>query len=150
MNAIVKSILVAIAVSLSFTSKAQSFRADYEYDANGNRISATVVYLSQSPSNPNPKIDVQLPVDPQTTLKINIFPNPTEGLLRVELSGVTDEQINAPSNAIRVWDTQGKLLLAISPISTSNIVDLSDYNDGTYIMQLFFVGKMRSFKIVKG
>jgi len=150
MNTIVKSILVAIAVSLSFTSKAQSFRADYEYDANGNRISATVVYLSQSPSNPNPKVDNQLPVDPQTTLKINIFPNPTEGLLRVELSGVTDEQINAPSNAIRVWDTQGKLLLAISPISTSNTVDLSDYNDGTYIMQLFFTGKMRSFKIVKG
>ncbi|NVO09212.1 MAG: T9SS type A sorting domain-containing protein [Bacteroidales bacterium] len=150
MNTIAKSILLMLVVTLSVTTKAQLFNATYTYDANGNRVSAKVIYLSQSPSNPNPKIDDQLPIDPQTTLKINIFPNPTKGLLRVELSGVTNEQISAPSNAIRVWDTQGKLLIAISPISTSNTVDLSGYNDGTYIMQLFFAGKMRSFKIVKG
>lgn len=150
MNTIAKSILVVLAVTLSVTAKAQSFTATYEYDANGNRITATVVYLSKSPTVPSPNVDDQLPIDTQTTLKINIFPNPTEGLLRVELSGVTDEQITTPSNAIRIWDTQGKLLFAISPISTSNTVDLSNYNDGTYIMQLFFAGKIRSFKIIKG
>ncbi|NOU15932.1 MAG: T9SS type A sorting domain-containing protein [Bacteroidales bacterium] len=150
MNTIAKSILAVLVVTLSVTAKAQNFNATYTYDANGNRITATVVYLSKSPTVPSPKVDDQLPIDPQTTLKINIFPNPTEGLLQVELSGVTDEQISAPSNAIRIFDTQGRLLFAISPISTSNTVDLSNYNDGTYIMQLFFAGKMRSFKIVKG
>jgi hypothetical protein len=153
MRTFTKIIILATLLCTGAGLKAQTFTASYIYDANGNRQTATVVYLSQSPSTPDtnttPKIEDELPLDQGKNLTINIFPNPTQGDLRVELIGATPEQLDTPSNAIKVWDMQGRLLFSIGRISTSNVVDLSHYTNGTYIMQLFFCGKVKDFRVVK-
>lgn len=140
---IIASALLLFSVGL----KAQTF--NYTYDENGNRLSVTIVYLSQSQSSPASTVEEDLKVDEQTNLIIKIFPNPTKGELRVELSGATPEQFNMTNNSIKVWDMQGKLLYSISSVGQSNIVDLSTYNNGTYILQLFFGGKAKGYKIIK-
>lgn len=147
--------LVIASMFLSITSlSAQTFQANYEYDANGNRTKATVIYLSipssnNASSNSTPHFEEKIKIDPETNLTVKIFPNPTHGNLLVELSGGTQEQSNTPSNAIRVWDMQGKLLINMSPISSSNPVDFSNLGKGTYILQLFFGGQAKDYRIVK-
>lgn len=141
--------LLAIFFLTGMALKAQTFKATYEYDANGNRKSAKVIYLSQSPSGVSPKAEDELIIDQKKNLTITLFPNPTQGELRVELAGATSEQFDNPNNAIRMWDTQGKLLFTVKSISTSNRIDLSQYGNGVYIMQLFFNGKVKDFRIVK-
>lgn len=149
MRIIEKTTLLAALFTVSLGLSAQTFNAIYTYDANGNRLTAKVVYLSQSPTSPPAIVEGEINVDPETNLTIRIYPNPTQGDLRVELTGATPEEFNTSSNAIKVWDMQGRLLLCISPICSSNVVDLSRLSNGTYIMQLFFCGRMKDYKIVK-
>lgn len=142
-------ILVSLPLAFGTTLRAQTFNASYSYDANGNRESATIIFLSMSGTSPGPTIKDELKVDLTTNLKITIYPNPTQGNLRMELTGAISEQLNVPGNAIRVWDMQGRLLLSVNSLGASNSVDLSGFSNGTYIMQLFFNGKVRDYKIVK-
>lgn len=134
---------------LAGTANAQTFNASYTYDANGNRVTATIVYLSQAKSSASSKVEEEITIDPLTTLTVSIFPNPTQGDLRIDFAGVDQELILDPSNAIKVWDMQGRILLTVSPVEASNRVNLSDFRNGTYIMQLFFKGKVTDYKIIK-
>lgn len=144
-----KVVLVALFLSFPTMLKAQSFTAHYTYDANGNRRIATVIYLSASRTSASPTVKDELKIDPAANLSISIYPNPTQGDLRIELAGATPEQFNAPSNSIKVWDMQGRLLLSVNTLGATNSVDLSRFGNGTYIMQLFFNGKVKDYKIVK-
>lgn len=134
---------------LAGTANAQTFNATYTYDANGNRVTAAIVYLSQAKSSASSKVEEELAIDPLTNLTVSIFPNPTQGDLRIDFAGVDQELILDPSNAIKVWDMQGRILLTVSPLEASNSVNLSDFRNGTYILQLFFKGKVTDYKIIK-
>jgi hypothetical protein len=59
-----------------------------------------------------------------STSEINIYPNPTTGLLNVT---------NAKDAAINVYNTVGEL---VKTVSNTNTVDLSDVQNGTYIVKV--------------
>ena len=59
-----------------------------------------------------------------TTSEINIYPNPTTGLLNV---------INAENATINVYNTVGEL---VKTVTNTNTVDLSDVQNGTYIVKV--------------
>jgi len=61
-------------------------------------------------------------------LKINIYPNPTSGLIHVEKSIPADE-----ANDIFVYNSFGKLILHVE---NSKTVDLSSYDSGIYFLQV--------------
>ncbi|GEM_PF-1527222 len=149
MNTLIKIILFIVLTINSTIIEGQTNTASYFFDSNGNRTNATVIYMSQSQSNPSPKVEEKLDIDEHNTLNITVLPNPTHGELLIKLDGATTEQLNAPNNIIRVWDMQGKLLFSSKPLDESNIIDLSNYDNGIYIVQLFFNGKTKSYKIVK-
>lgn len=129
--------------------KAQTNKATYLYDNNGNRTKATVIDMSQSQSSPSPKVEEKLDINDKNSLNITVLPNPTHGELIIELNGATIEQLNTPNNVIRVWDMQGRLLFTSEPLRNSNLIDISNYDNGIYIVQLFFNGKSKSYKVVK-
>ena len=62
-------------------------------------------------------------------LSFNVYPNPTTGMIVVELDGVINEQ------KLKIYDVNGKQVL--SKLVDKNIVeiDLSMMEDGTYIIQ---------------
>ena len=62
-------------------------------------------------------------------IRINVYPNPTTGMIVVELDGVINEQ------KLKIYDVNGKQVL--SKLVDKNIVeiDLSMMEDGTYIIQ---------------
>ena len=150
--------------------KAQAFQATYINDANGNRIKATVIYLTTSIQSKTLPLDTlvkkdslsqvnisKLPddgwtnpkIDSSATAIISIYPNPTHGLLYIEISGVNNDQIKSTNNAITLWNIQGKETLTITPNSSSNTVDMSALPSGVYIINVYLSGKSNYYKIIK-
>ena len=77
--------------------------------------------------------------------KVTIYPNPTRGILKIDISGVEKFE-NA---RISLYDLTGTLLQQWGSISQSNMVDISDRTPGMYIMQIVYNGNTSSWKIVK-
>lgn len=75
-----KSILPIVLMTCSVSAYSQN-KISYQYDAAGNRISREILFSqSQMAKKPN-----NINTDMLGEHKITISPNPTEGLLRVEI-----------------------------------------------------------------
>ena len=148
---IFKTLVLVLALFVTSTNctNGQTFKANYTYDANGNRLTANVIFLSSASSNAPPIIEEEVEVDLPAALAIKIYPNPTQGDLRIEVTGGNQDFYNNPNNGIKVWDMQGKLLINIKSIGENNRVDFTTFSKGAYIMHITLNGKTKDYKIVK-
>lgn len=74
-------------------------------------------------------------------LDVNVFPNPTSGILNIESE--TDLQI-------LLYDLSGKLKLRTSQPSGSGQIQIGDFPSGGYVLHASDnIGKMKVFKIQK-
>ena len=149
MKPICKVIILVVMLMTVTTLKSQTFKAVYTYDANGNRITANVIYLSSSPSNASANSENEVKVDLSTELSVKIYPNPTQGDLKIEITGGNCESLNNTSNCIKVWDMVGKMIINLKSISEMNSVDLTSCSKGAYIMHITINGKTKDYKIIK-
>ena len=118
----------------------------YTYDSAGNRLTRQKEIVIQTrgalsddegePSTYEEKL---------SETKVTIYPNPTRGILKIDISGVEKFE-NA---RISLYDLTGKLLQQWAGISQSNEIDLSERTPGMYIMQVAYNGKISSWKIIK-
>ena len=121
-------------------------RIKYTYDNAGNRLTRQKEIVIQTrgalsddegePSTYEEKL---------SETKVTIYPNPTRGILKIDISGVEKFE-NA---RISLYDLTGTLLQQWGSISQSNMVDISDRTPGMYIMQIVYNGNTSSWKIVK-
>lgn len=76
-----------------------------------------------------------------TSLQLNIFPNPTNGILNIE---------NIPDNSdLRVIDIFGRtILFQKSAANTFNTLDVSTLIDGTYFLQIDHNGNVSNKKFI--
>ena len=135
-------------------------KVEYEYDATGNRILRTkTINLSRgggmtksavsNGQNTENISDMALAEVRNEDLlgerKVVIYPNPTQGMIRIEFQGygvVKDARL-------LLFNMQGKLLRQINKAEPSNTLDLSQYPAGMYILQMI-EGKAKSeWKIIK-
>ena len=129
--------------------KSQNF--SIAYDANGNRTSRFISLKSTnaySTDQSDPKNSVnrnEVFTDDLGEQKVIIYPNPTSGLLKVEITGF---DFVLPSS-INVYNESGKLLIQKSPAAVSEVIDLSEFPAGLYIMKLDLNGKKSEWKILK-
>jgi hypothetical protein len=79
------------------------------------------------------------------SVAIEIYPNPTQGELKVDLSGFD----LSSKNAIYIVNTLGKLVKQVTPIGVSNIIDLTGLPNGTYIMRIIIGDRSSEWKIIK-
>jgi hypothetical protein len=79
----------------------------------------------------------------KTTDQLNVYPNPTSGMVSVSSS-------RTGTGIIRVMSADGRLIRSIENIdlSTTNVIDLSAEVKGIYIMQLVSGGDVITNKIV--
>ncbi len=75
---------------------------------------------------------------------ITVYPNPTEGLLKVSITN-----FNKSTGSIKLYTINGSELLKISTLQTENLINLSDKTNGTYMMEIVLDGKKSVWKIVK-
>ena len=141
-----------------FLSEVSGQTVSYEYDAAGNRIlrtktinltrdgSKTKSAMSEQNTGTTPeKIAEVRHEDLLGERKVVIYPNPTQGMIRVEFQG-HDIMNDA---RLLLYDIQGKLLRQVNKVEPSNTLDLSQYPAGMYILQMI-EGKAKSeWKIIK-
>lgn len=77
--------------------------------------------------------------------KVVILPNPTKGLLSVEIIGYEDE-INT---TLYLYNLSGKLLISKMPANIPITLDLNTYPSGIYILKIKLCDKVSEWKIVK-
>ena len=79
--------------------------------------------------------------------KVTIYPNPTQGLIRIDFQGYADGEMT--DARLLLYDMNGRLLLQVNKPEPSHTLDLSSYPAGMYILQMM-EGKAKSeWKIVK-
>lgn len=115
---------------------------EFTYDDSGNRISRTVISLKSATTN---GLEAKEPIEAQIGLQeARIYPNPTEGLLRIDLPNL--EIANA---SLYVYDLHGKLLSHQTATAFNNEINLFSYPDGVYLLIVQIEQNKREWKIIK-
>ncbi len=71
-----------------------------------------------------------LPVlDAEWTLAVDIYPNPTQNTLNIEASQVIEK--------LEINDLSGKLMISIGSTDESMRLDVSQFNEGLYLLRIF-------------
>ena len=118
----------------------------FTYDASGNRtqraigsLKSAVIQASTSENTNKDFIEAEL-----ANLDIKIYPNPTKGILEVEIPNIGETK-----PMLIIFNSQGKQIL-IHPISNqTSTVNLSDQPPGTYILKLILDQESLNWKIIK-
>lgn len=120
-------------------------RIKYIYDSAGNRLTRQKEIVVQTRGVLN---DDDLPSTYEEKFmeaKVTIYPNPTRGVLKVDISGVE----TFDDARIALYDITGKQLQQWTGITPSNTIDISERSPGIYIMQIVYNGNVSSWKIIK-
>lgn len=120
----------------------------YTYDEAGNRTSRMVILNASQIV----KSDTQLPdstelQDMLGDLSITIYPNPTRGQLSVEIEG--SDPGEEEDLQIILISGQGQLLYSRKALSGINIVNMTAYPSGWYLMRVRIKDKIREYKVIK-
>jgi hypothetical protein len=146
-----KRYLVSVILLIAFVvTKSWSQTVYYYYDAAGNRIEKTI-YLENSKGSQKEKPEIKNPakaIEDNTIIgqKIKIYPNPTEGLVTIEVPE------NMESNSelrIIVTDSNGKVIVDRPHEGLRTEVNLSDKPNGLYILTLRQGSVSSKWKLIK-
>lgn len=123
-------------------------QVSYQYDNNGNRT-AKVIVLNTLKNNDFAELEADnddsiVFDDKLGESSVKIYPNPTKGLLRVDIQN--DSEI---SGFIEIINNVGKTICKTSDISLENQLDLSNQPNGVYVMRIIINGKTSTWKIIK-
>lgn len=144
-------LLTAFVVSSLTTVYAQSFSASYTYDANGNRITAQIIYLTLKSASIGNEAMTQSDIKSDSTLNysISLFPNPVVNEVQIEFKGYTPNDFTQVNSSIEIYDTNGNSISKIYPIEISNSFDFAPYPQGIYLVRITISGKTNTYKIIK-
>jgi hypothetical protein len=132
-----------------FANAAVAQTVQFAYDEAGNRISRIVISTASGSTlrSEGSEPDATLLLEEQLAagLEVKIYPNPTDGLLQVEISGMEAGE----TAQLALFDLNGQKLLQTAATSLFTPVDMSKYPAGIYALQLTVRGKPTDYKIVK-
>lgn len=134
-----KIIAILFFILLSFSGHAQ--RIGYSYDATGNMVKREII-LSRA-----------LPIESRaiaysemlSSKEVKIYPNPTDGRLKVEIAGLSDED----RCSLGVFSVSGICIVKVSDARISTDLDISAHPNGIYILNVNINGSESSWKIIK-
>ena len=116
-------------LSLNNTAKAQ---VTYSYDDAGNRVFRHSIINMQSSRAKKAVVDSTVQKETIGKQEILIYPNPTKGMLKIEISGLnTDTPIR-----LVLMDANGRPLIERQIIQSSELVDITAYPMGWYLMRI--------------
>lgn len=139
--------LLLFVVLFSVTAQSQT-TYQFTYDSSGNRLTRSVILLKSAtiPKDSLVAEELKTPLDDQIGLqKTRIYPNPTKGLLRIDLPALTEHEA-----IIRLHDSNGRLIIQQTAVESDNELNLSAYPSGIYIMSIQ-IGQndRKEWKIIK-
>ena len=144
-------LLLAFCMSFSIVITAQS--VSFGYDASGNRTSRDIIYLKSSEYTDQELNEQQL-IEVLSTVEVTISPNPNGGRFKVSLknlSALKTENLQEGPARLQLFlhHLSGNLVFEIKELNAINEVDISDRENGTYILTIFIGGERRTWKVIK-
>lgn len=113
----------------------------FVYDAAGNRVKKEIILSTRSASMINYSDPFTEQLDEH---KIVIYPNPTQGQLRINIEG-----LNVSTAKFVIYNLRGQVVSKKQTDSGQIDIDISDVPNGVYILWIDIDGKMSSWKIIK-
>jgi Secretion system C-terminal sorting domain len=140
--------LLKISIIILFVSSAwcsAQTTVYYKYDDAGNRIERNIVPLQSARPDSSDQNEKKVFEDDLGNKKVLIYPNPTRGQLQIELIGYDKET----KTNLFLYNLSGALLMSKSITNSSEIIDLSTYPVGMYILKIVWGDKTSEWKIIK-
>lgn len=114
----------------------------YSYDAAGNRVKREIVLnANKSPQQTNETLFMERLSD----FDIKIYPNPTKGQLKVEISNLEKDD----ECTFLLFSLAGMQILSKQVSEPTMDLDLSGHPNGIYILQIIINGTNTIWKIIK-
>ncbi len=116
----------------------------YTYDSSGNCIGRNIIVLQRlAKAKQEEPEELKLFEDKQ--LNIKIYPNPTRGLLKIEIPEFKEKE----NITFSLYNLLGKLYKNEKTRESFIELDLSSYPKGTYILRMNRNGQYSSWRIIK-
>jgi YD repeat-containing protein len=126
-------------IVLTGTVNAQKIQ--YAYDDAGNRVKKEIALATKSSAEAQPSVFTEELAE----RTIRIYPNPTEGWLKVEVSDFEE----CKSADLSIVNMQGQVVLRKKMNSAISDLDISSKANGLYILLIRIDGENSSWKIIK-
>ena len=136
-----KTSIFILLLSIAMNISAQS--VSYSYDNAGNRTARRTFTMSKSPSAPEQTITA-IP-DIIAEKSVVIYPNPTKGIVTVEIKDYTDKL----QAEFRLTDLSGRTITNRKAVSRTQTFDLSGQIAGVYLLQIRINNESVVWKIIK-
>lgn len=134
---------------VSLATPALSQTLTYYYDETGNRTEKVIVLQkSASVSSTDNKMIEEKEISSKG-FNVLLYPNPTDGILKVEVNSYVDDEAGSSQLQIEVYDLAGRIIINTPANIGLTLVDLGNHADGTYIMIMKYGERTSRWKIIK-
>ena len=116
----------------------------YEYDDAGNRIERAIIPQSMMKSSSSMPISTPME-DIVAEHRLKIYPNPTKGMLSVEIGNYSSD-LQAD---FRILDMTGRTINTQKAKSGTVYFDLSNHPSGVYLLRININGEIVTWKVIK-
>ena len=146
MKTIVQTILLVFFATVCLPLLHSQNTVSYGYDAAGNRISRVIEmnFLKSAPA-PQEEQPVAVYSEMLSDIELKIYPNPTDGLLKVEIRNLPEDQ----TADIQIYNLSGKQISTHRGISDYTTIDISAQPQGIYLMKIVAGEYRTEWKIIK-
>lgn len=144
-----KAFIVISILFVSMTGWAQltlkKSNVEFTYDASGNRITRSIVIKPKHSIRKNKSSATSEFADLLDERKVTITPNPTEGHLKVMISGKSETD----KCSLSIYSANGQLIINNLDAGECTELDLSSHPNGYYILRIRINSETSSWKIIK-
>ena len=145
MNPTIKQIMLLFFLTLfTFAGKSQTNTISFGYDAAGNRVSRAVPNQLRSATQEEEETTTSVE-EVLSDVTIKIYPNPTEGIVTVEINSPRE----AETNEVSLYSLSGKNIIPVRVVERSANLDISEQPAGVYILKIRAGEQHTEWKIIK-
>ena len=139
-------LLIVAVVVMEIYVEAQSYEVQYKYDVSGNRVKRKMVEVTIGELKSATKEDF-LPVEDQwSERQVTIYPNPTHGNLKVNITG-GDADV---AYSYELYNSSGSKMLNGRVVQQGETpIPMESLSPGVYILILQANDEKMSYKIIK-
>lgn len=125
-----------------FLLSANADTVSFSYDSAGNRVKREIIVEKKSaPSHAGTEYFSEIISEKE----IKIYPNPTEGVLKIDICGYEDSD----NCGLSVYSMSGQLIQIVQAISCVTEIDITPHPNGVYILLIMLNGEESTWKIIK-
>ena len=132
---------------VAMESSAQTRNVQFTYDNAGNRIGRAIV-LAQAPKSrglANDSTKTEIYTDTFAEYQLHVYPNPTEGELKIELCGLPDGEVYH----LLITNSSGVVIVNRKTSENPTVADLTTCPAGIYLMRIQYKNYTKDFKIIR-